>query len=69
MIDKSVYEIEYIRELQKKYSSDPGLIERALYEKYVNARLEGEEYKKLAYIRKQSLDAYAYLVEATRNLE
>lgn len=31
MIDKSVYEIEYIRELQKKYSSDPGLIERSLY--------------------------------------
>ena len=31
MIDKSVYEIEYIRELQKRYASDPGLIERALY--------------------------------------
>lgn len=31
MIDKRVYEIEYIRELQKKYESDPGLIERALY--------------------------------------
>ena len=31
MIDKRVYDIEYIRELQTKYSSDPGLIERALY--------------------------------------
>ena len=31
MIDKSVYEIEYIRELQKRYSADSGLIERALY--------------------------------------
>ena len=31
MIDKTVYEIEYIRGLQKKYASDPGLIERALY--------------------------------------
>jgi len=31
MINKEVYELEYIRELQKKYSSDPGLIERALY--------------------------------------
>lgn len=31
MIDKKVYEIEYIRELQKKYASDPGLIERAVY--------------------------------------
>ena len=31
MIDKSIYEIEYIRELQKRYSADPGLIERALY--------------------------------------
>lgn len=31
MIDRRVYEIDYIRELQKKYSSDPGLIERALY--------------------------------------
>ncbi len=31
MIDKRVYELDYIRELQKKYGSDPGLIERALY--------------------------------------
>lgn len=31
MIDKKVYEIEYIQELQRKYSSDPGLLERALY--------------------------------------
>jgi hypothetical protein len=31
MIDKAVYEIEYIRDLQRRYSSDPGLIERALY--------------------------------------
>ena len=38
-------------------------------EEYVTARLEGEEYKKLAYIRKQNLKAYACLVEATRNLK
>lgn len=25
MIDKRVYELDYIRELQKKYVSDPGL--------------------------------------------
>ena len=31
MIDKAVYEIEYIRDLQRRYSSDPGLIERALF--------------------------------------
>ena len=31
MIDKHVYEIEYIRELQKRYVSDPGLLERAIY--------------------------------------
>lgn len=31
MIDKHVYELDYIRELQTRYSSDPGLIERALY--------------------------------------
>lgn len=31
MIDKRVYELDYIRELQQKYASDPGLIERALY--------------------------------------
>ena len=137
MIDKSVYEIEYIRELQKRYSADPGLIERALYtiracvsiisrgtidkedyteyllgikslknhilprgyntddatckackvmylasslisdnpykrinnaEEYATARLAGDEYKRLAYIRKQNLEAYACLVEATRNL-
>ncbi len=38
-------------------------------EEYVTARLEGEEYKKLAYIRKQNLKAYACLVKATRNLK
>ena len=31
MIDKQTYEIDYIRELQKKYVSDPGLIEHSLY--------------------------------------
>ena len=31
MIDRRVYELEYIRGLQKRYSADPGLIERALY--------------------------------------
>ena len=29
---------------------------------------EGAEFKKLAYVRKQRPDAYACLVEATRNL-
>ena len=37
-------------------------------EVYVNARLEGESYKKLAYVRKQHPEAYACLVEATGNL-
>lgn len=36
---------------------------------YVKARLVGEQYKRLAYIRKRNLDAYGYLVEATRMLE
>jgi hypothetical protein len=31
MIDRHVYELDYIRELQSRYSSDPGLLERALY--------------------------------------
>ena len=31
MIDKQIYEMDYIRQLQRKYSADPGLIERALY--------------------------------------
>ena len=31
MIDKQIYELDYIRKLQRKYSADPGLIERALY--------------------------------------
>ena len=38
-------------------------------EEYIAASLEGSEYKRLAYVRKQRLDAYAYLVEATRNLK
>ena len=118
MIDKHVYEIEYIRELQKRYVSDPGLLERAIYafglleaikavgillsayntddatwkackvmylasclisgktfakienpDVYITARLEGDEFKKLAYVRKQRPEAYALLVEATRNLK
>ena len=37
-------------------------------DEYISARLEGAEYKKLAYVRKQRADAYACLVEATKNL-
>ncbi len=29
----------------------------------------GDQYKRLAYIRKRNLEAYGYLVEATRMLE
>ena len=35
---------------------------------YLTARLHGEKYKGLSYVRKQNSEAYAYLVEATRNL-
>ena len=52
MIDKRVYELDYIRG-----------------ESYLSERLEGNQYKKLAYVRKQRPDAYACLVEATRNLK
>jgi hypothetical protein len=38
-------------------------------ESYLSERLEGNQYKKLAYVRKQRPDAYACLVEATRNLK
>ena len=38
-------------------------------DEYISARLEGTEYKKLAYVRKQRIDAYACLVEATKNLK
>jgi hypothetical protein len=38
------------------------------FDKYLSTQLEGDEYKKLAYVRKQQPEAYAYLVEATRNL-
>ena len=31
MIDKSVYDLDYIRNLQSEYNCDPSLIERALY--------------------------------------
>lgn len=31
MIDRRIYEIEYIKELQKKYKKDPALLERVLY--------------------------------------
>ena len=37
-------------------------------ENYNSERLEGDQYKKLAYVHKQRPDAYACLVEATRNL-
>ena len=38
-------------------------------ESYLSEHLEGNQYKKLAYVRKQRPDAYARLVEATRNLK
>ena len=37
-------------------------------EEYSSSKLEADSFKKLAYVRKQKLDAYAYLVEATKNL-
>ena len=36
---------------------------------YAKERLTGDQYKRLAYIRKRNLEAYGYLVEATRMLE
>lgn len=36
---------------------------------YAKERLAGDQYKCLAYIRKRDLEAYGYLVEATRMLE
>ena len=36
---------------------------------YAKERLAGDQYKRLAYIRKRNLEAYGYLVEATRMLE
>ena len=38
-------------------------------EEFATARLEGDKYKRLAYIRKQNMEVYAYLVEASRNLK
>ena len=38
-------------------------------ENYLSEHLEGVSYKSLAYVRKQRADAYAYLVEATRNMK
>ena len=37
-------------------------------ESYISERLEGGQYKKLAYVRKLRPVVYACLVEATRNL-
>ena len=28
MIDKKIYDLDYIRELQARYKTDPGLLER-----------------------------------------
>ena len=36
---------------------------------YAKERLAGDQYKRLAYIRKRNIEAYGYLVEATRMLE
>ncbi len=35
---------------------------------YAKERLADDQYKRLAYIRKRNLEAYGYLVEATRML-
>ena len=37
-------------------------------EEYLSARIEGNEYKNFVYVRKMDIGAYAYLVEASRNL-
>lgn len=31
MIDKKIYDLDYICELQARYKTDPGLLERVLY--------------------------------------
>ena len=31
MIDQKIYDLDYIRELQTRYRTDPGLLERVLY--------------------------------------
>lgn len=31
MIDKRIYDLDYVRELQARYKTDPGLLERVLY--------------------------------------
>ena len=31
MIDKKIYDLDYIRQLQARYKTDPGLLERVLY--------------------------------------
>lgn len=31
MIDKKIYDLDYVRELQTRYNTDPGLLERVLY--------------------------------------
>ena len=31
MIDKKIYDLDFIRQLQARYKTDPGLLERVLY--------------------------------------
>jgi len=31
MIDKKIYDLDYIRELQARYKTDPGLLKRVRY--------------------------------------
>ena len=37
MIDQKIYDLDYIRELQTRYRTDPGLLERVLYDTAVKA--------------------------------
>ena len=55
MIAKETYTIDYVNTLREKYKKDPSLLE--------------SQYKKLSYMRSQSPEAFAYIVEALRMIE
>ena len=38
-------------------------------DEYISSNLEVKEYKRLAYVRKQNSEAYAYLIKATKNIK
>lgn len=64
MLDKRIYELDYMRKLQEKE-----FVKIDHPEAYIAQKIEQKKYNGLSSIKKQKLEAYGYLVEAVHLLD